>query len=166
MPGEVPGLPYAKLLEDYEGLRRFILEKLAPVSAKEAVAVPPGHRNHLHWHLGHMLYVQGSALHARAGDPAPVPRSFRPYFGFGTGPGSYDSLVPDWDDLLDLARAMSTGLAALHVPRAGKPLLKPIRLMHISAGTVGEAIPFLLVHEGDHLSRIKQMTARLAGPPR
>lgn len=157
-----PALPYAKLLTDLEGLRGFILAKLEPVSARDALRVLPGARNHLHWHLGHMLYVQGSALHARAGDEAPVPKSFRPYFSFGTSPADYDSLVPDWDELLARAKSMSRGLVDLHAPRAAMPLLKPIRLMGISAATVGEAIPFLLVHEGDHLSRIKQMTSAIA----
>lgn len=156
------GLPFSKLLADLEGARRFLLEKVAPVSEREARVIPPGFQNHLHWHLGHLLYVQSSALHVRAGDPPPVPKSFREYFGNGTSPAGYDSLVPDWDELLGRAREMSRGLPDRHGPRAGKPLQRPLKLMNISAGTVGEAIPFLLVHEGDHLSRVKQILAHLS----
>jgi hypothetical protein len=157
--------PVAKLLQDLEGVRRFTLDRLEPVTASQAMAVMPGCRNHLHWHLGHLLYVMGSALYVRAGEPAPVPKSYRDYFGNGTEPEGYDSLVPDWDELLARAREMSRDLVAKHAHRAGQPLVKPLRLMNIPARTVAEAIPFLLVHEGDHLSRIKQITAWLAKSP-
>jgi hypothetical protein len=154
--------PVAKLLQDLEGVRRFTLDRLDPVPASQAMTVIPGFRNHLHWHLGHLLYVMGSALYVRAGDPAPVPKSYRDYFGNGTAPEGYDSLVPDWDELLARAREMSCDLVGKHAHRARQPLLKPLKLMNIPARTVGEAVPFLLVHEGDHLSRIKQITAFLA----
>lgn len=156
-----PALPCAKLLSDLEGVRRFLLDKLVPVPEREALAIPPGGRNHLHWHLGHLLYVQSSALYVRAGDPSPIPKSFRGYFGYGTSPAAYDSLVPDWDELLGRAREFSRDLPGRHAPRAGKPLRKPIELMNITARTVGEAVPFLLVHEGDHLSRVKLILSSL-----
>lgn len=156
-----PGLAYAKLLTDLEGVRRFLLDMLAEVPERDARRILPGFRNHLHWHLGHLLYVQGSVLFARAGDPAPVPKSFRAYFGYGTSPAGYDSLAPDWDELLGRARAMSRDLPGSQGPRVGTPLRRPFKLMNISVATVGEAIPFLLVHEGDHLSRVKSILAGL-----
>ena len=161
MSTETVSVSCAKLLTDLEGVRRFLLEKLAPVSAKQAQVIAPGFRNHLHWHLGHLLYVQSSALYVRAGDPSPIPKSYREYFGFGTAPATYDSLVPDWDDLMGMAKEMSGDLAGKHGPRAGKPLKKPIKLMNIAAGTVGESVSFLLVHEGDHFSRIKHILSIL-----
>lgn len=150
-----------KLLTDLEGVRRFLLEKLAPISSKQALIIPPGFKNHLHWHLGHLLYVQSSALYVRAGDPTPIPKSYRDYFGFGTAPAVYDSLVPDWDELMAVAAEFSRDLVGKHGHRTGKPLIKPLKLMNIAAGTVGEAVPFLLVHEGDHLCRVKQFLAIL-----
>lgn len=164
-PARDEGLAHSKLLTDLEGVRRFLLERLAPVSEREASIIPPGFRNHLHWHLGHLLYVQSSALYVRAGDPPPVPKSFREYFGNGTTPAGYDSLVPDWDELLGRAREMSRDLVGKHAHRAARPLKKPLKLMYIAAGTVAEALPFLLVHEGDHLGRIKQITAFLGRTP-
>lgn len=157
------GLPYAKLLADLEGARRFLLEKIADVSEADAGVIPPGFKNHLHWHLGHLLYVQSSALYIRAGDPSPIPKAYRDYFGNGTTPAGYDSLVPDWDEILARARDLSTGLVAKHESRCMRPLKRPLKLMHIPAATVGEAVPFLLVHEGDHLCRVKQILAHLAG---
>jgi hypothetical protein len=159
------GIPCAKLLADLEGVRRFLLEKVSDVSERDARVIPPGFRNHLHWHLGHLLYVQSSALYVRAGDPPPVPKAYREYFGNGTTPAGYDSLVPDWDEVLGRARDLSRGLVAKHGGRCAKPLKRPLGLMNIPAATVGEAIPFLLVHEGDHLCRVKQILAFLAGKP-
>lgn len=159
------GLPYAKLLADLEGVRGFLLGRVADVPPADARVIPPGSRNHLHWHLGHLLYVQSSALYVRAGDPSPLPKSYRDYFGNGTTPARYDSLVPDWDEILARARDLSAGLVAKHESRCGKPLKRPLQLMNIPAATVGEAVPFLLVHEGDHLCRVKQILAFLAGTP-
>jgi len=155
------GLAYTKLLADLEGVRRFLLDKLRPVTERDARRILPGFRNHLHWHLGHLLYVQGSVLFARAGEPAPVPKSYREYFGYGTSPAGYDSLAPDWGELLGRAREMSRDLPARLGPRTGAPLRRPFELMNIAVATVGEAVPFLLVHEGDHLSRAKQILAGL-----
>jgi hypothetical protein len=158
-------LPCAKLLADLEGARRFLLERIADVSEREARVIPPGFKNHLHWHLGHLLYVQSSALYIRAGDPSPIPKAYRDYFGNGTTPAGYDSLVPDWDEIKARARDLSADLVAKHESRCPKPLKKPLKLMYIHAGTVGEAIPFLLVHEGDHLCRVKQILASLSPSP-
>ena len=158
-------LPCSKLLADLEGARRFLLGKVAEVSEKDARAIPPGFRNHLHWHLGHLLYVQSAALYIRAGDPSPIPKAYRDYFGNGTTPAGYDSLVPDWDEILGRARDFSAGLVAKHESRCHKPLKRPLKLMNIAAGTVGEAVPFLLVHEGDHLCRVKQILDFLARSP-
>jgi hypothetical protein len=158
-------LPCAKLLADLEGARRFLLERVADVSEREARVIPPGFKNNLHWHLGHLLYVQSSALYIRAGDPSSIPKAYRDYFGNGTTPATYDSLVPDWDEIRGRARGFSSDLVAKHESRCQKPLKKPLKLMHIEAGTVGEAIPFLLVHEGDHLCRVKQILARLSASP-
>lgn len=160
---EAATLPCAKLLADLEGARRFLLEKISGATETEARVIPPGFKNHLHWHLGHLLYVQSSALYIRAGDPSPIPKSYRDYFGNGTTPAGYDSLVPDWDELLKRAGEMSRDLPGKHAARAGKALRKPLKLMNIAAGTVGEAVPFLLVHEGDHLCRVKQILAYLSG---
>jgi uncharacterized damage-inducible protein DinB len=157
-----PTLPCAKLLTDFEGVRRFLLDKVKDVPAREAMALPAGSKVNLQWHIGHLLYVQSSVLLIRAGDPSPIPKAYRSYFGNGTTAAGFDSLVPDWDELLGRAEAFSAGLVEAHASRASKPLKKPFQLMNIEVNTVGEAIPFLIAHEGDHLGQVKRLLSLLA----
>jgi hypothetical protein len=154
-------LPCAKLLSDFEGLRRFLLDKIKDVPERAALKVPAGSKVNLHWHLGHILYVQSSVLLVRAGDPTPIPKAWREYFGNGTTSASCDSLAPAWDELLRRAEDFSRDLPGRHLARAGKALKKPFKLMNIPVNTVGEAIPFLMVHEGDHLAQVKRLLSQL-----
>ena len=152
-------LPFAKLLTDWEGVRRMALGLLEPVETTAALRIPPGGKNHLHWHLGHLLTSQDYVLQTRAGLPSGLPRGMWAYFRIGSSPDAYDSLAPDWDDLLALARHQSRDFPGRYLNRVGQTLVKPLRLMNISMTTVGEAIPFLLAHEAEHLSRIKSLAA-------
>lgn len=154
-----PSLSCAKLLADFEGLRRFLLDRVKDVSEREALRVPSGSKVNLHWHIGHLLYVQSSVLLIRAGDPSPIPKAYRDYFGNGTTSATCDSLAPDWDEVMRLAESFSKDLPGRHLARAGKVLKRPFKLMNIEVRTVGEAVPFLLAHEGDHLAQVKRLLA-------
>ncbi len=152
-----------KIIADYESLRAFILKLLAPVEAKHALVVPAGHSNHLHWHIGHMLFAQAGALYLWSGAPAPYGKGWMAYFGQGTGPKSYDSLVPDWDELLAVMRKHSVGLAETVGPRLSAPLGRPQNFMNIPMATVGETFPFLMAHEGEHIAHIKSLRKKILG---
>lgn len=152
---------YATLLRDFSDLRAFLLKFLMAMETEEANRVPEGFRNNLHWQLGHLLYTQGTTLFEWAGLPAPLPRGFKEYFGLGTGPGDRDALAPDWDELLSLARKHLRILPDQVAGRLDQPLVRPMRLMNISMATVGETLPFLLAHEGEHLAHIKRLRKAL-----
>jgi hypothetical protein len=151
---------FTRRLSHYEGVRRHLLELLADLPAEKALHIPPGETNHIHWHLGHLLHIQCSFLFTRCGLPSPLPRGFRDYFARGTSPETHDSLTPDWDELRMLARRHSVDLPARHGEKSELPLTRPFALMHVRAATVGEALSLLLVHEGEHLSRIRGLIAK------
>lgn len=155
-------LPFSVLLRDFADLRAFALRFVANLGAEQAMAVPAGFRNSLHWHVGHLLYTQSTALFEWCGLPSPLHRDFPEYFGRGTDPGAYDSLVPDWDELLETAQRQSRALPEA-AGRLDAPLLKPIKLMNISMATVGGTLPFLLAHEGEHIAHIKRLRAAVLG---
>jgi uncharacterized damage-inducible protein DinB len=152
-------LAFTRLLADYEGIRLQLLDSLAGLSEEKARRIPPGGKNHVHWHVGHLLHMQCSFLYTRCGLVSPLPRGFRDYFGRGTSAESHDSLTPDWDELLKLARRHSTDLAAKHGEKFSLPLGRPFALMNVRAVTVGEAMTLLLVHEGEHRARIHNLLA-------
>ena len=154
-------LPFATLLRDFTDLRAFNLKFLANLNEDEALQVPAPFRNSLHWQLGHLLFTQGITLYDWCGVASPIPKGFQDYFGLGTSPEDYDSLVPDWDELLALAalqvRALPRDVAGRLQEPLRHPLRKPYKLMNITMTTAGETLPFLLAHEGEHLAHIKRL---------
>ena len=92
-----------------------------------------------------------------AGCLRPSPARFEEYFGRGTSPKGYDSLMPDWDSLLALGVKHLRSLPGEVSGRLHQPLDKTYKLMNISMATVGETLPFLLAHEGEHIAHIKRL---------
>ena len=158
------GLPYATLLKDFGDLRAFSLKFLEGLDEEEALTRPGDFPNHLHWQLGHLLYTQGETLFAWCGLPHPFP-GFGAYFGLGSRPEDYDSLVPDWDTLLRLARRHLASLPEAVSGRLDRPLAKPRKLMNLPMRTAGETLPFLIAHEGEHIAHIKRLR-KAVRPPR
>jgi hypothetical protein len=161
MADQPDSLPFATLLRDFSDLRAFTLKFLANITEEESLSVPPGFKNSLHWQLGHLLFTQGITLYDWCGVSSPIPKDFQGYFGLGTSPEDYDSLVPDWDRLLALAAIQLRALPKDVAGRLQKPLRKPYKLMNIAMTTAGETLPFLLAHEGEHLAHIKRLRKAL-----
>jgi hypothetical protein len=156
------GLDYAVLLKDFSDLRSFSLKFLEGLSEEVALTRPEGFPNHLHWQLGHLLYTQGETLFTWCGLPTPFP-GFGDYFGLGTRPEDYDSLVPDWDGLLVRAKKHRASLPAAVADRLDRPLVKPAKLMNVAMATAGETLPFLIAHEGEHIGHLKRLRKAALG---
>lgn len=149
--------PFEKLVSEFESLRAFTLKLIANVDAKAAERVPAGFRNSLQWQLGHLLFAQSGCLFLWSGHPAPYGRGFGEYFGIGTSPANFDSLVPGWDELMALAKRHSRGILEVAGGRVSEPLSKPYRFMNITMSTTGDTVPFMLAHEGEHIAHIKRL---------
>ena len=160
MPADA--IPFQTLLKDFSDLRGFALMFLQGMDEEEALTLPEGFRNHLHWQLGHLLYTQGTTLWEWCGRPSPF-RGFGPYFGLGTSPEGYDSLAPDWDTLLKLARRHLSSLPGEVAGRLHEPLLKTYKLMNLTMKTAGDTLPFLIAHEGEHIAHIKRLRKAVRG---
>jgi hypothetical protein len=150
-------LPYSVLLRECSEVRAFTLKFLESIDAEEAMRIPPGFANHLHWQLGHLLFAQGAALFLWSGRPLPYGRGFKDYFGRGSNPADYDSLVPDWDELKNLVKRQHREMPSQVAGRLDDRLVKPIQLMDITMNTTGETLPFLMAHEGEHIAHIKRL---------
>jgi hypothetical protein len=150
-------LPYAVLIREFSEVRAFTLKFLESIDAEEAMRIPPGFSNNLHWQLGHLLFAQGAALFLWSGKPLPYGRGFKDYFGRGSNPADYDSLVPDWDELKSLAKRQHREMPSQVAGQLEERLVKPIRLMDITMNTTGETLPFLMAHEGEHIAHIKRL---------
>jgi hypothetical protein len=149
--------PFAKLIGDFEALRGFTLRLVTNINENQARFLPVGSKNNLHWQLGHLLYVQSLCLFTWSGRPALFGHGFADYFGIGTDASHADSLAPDWDELMALAKRHSRGMLETVGPRLAEPLVKPYRLMNLKMSTTGDTVPFMLAHEGEHIGHIKRL---------
>ncbi len=150
-------LPCAKLAKDLENLWAMTFSLISKMDAEGASHMPAGSRNHLHWHIGHLIYSQVFCLHVRSGEPSPFRSGYEDYFGLGSSPANYDSLVPDWDEVLAMAKKHSSGVYARIESKLHKPLTKPLKFMNITMTTPAEVLPFLIAHIGEHIGHVKRL---------
>ncbi len=150
-----------KIITDFEDLRAYTLSLIKSISDEQAAIIPIGSSNNLQWHLGHLLLSQTACLYLWAGIPGPGGigngKNFAGYFGQGTSPEKWDSLVPDWDALLKIMPEYSTGLAEKIEGHWNKAYPKTFQFMNIKMNSVAESLPFLMAHEGDHIGQIKRL---------
>jgi DinB superfamily len=149
-----------KIISDFERLRAFTLKLISKVDSKAAERIPEGFHNNLHWQLGHLLYVQDQCFFLWSGHASCLGKGsayFGEYFGIGTSPKSFDSLVPDWDELLALAKRHSQGLQGVIGSRLAEPLRKPYQFMNMKMLFTSDTLPFMLAHEGEHIGHIKRL---------
>lgn len=133
-----------------EGIRKEVLDRISDLSEEEALRVPPGHRNCVHWHIGHILHVQLAHWYVRRGEALPVDPGFRKYFAEGRSPADYDAGTPAFARLLDLYREYSFDLIRKFGDILQAPLTRPFDFVHNHFATVEDDLYLLIYHEGEH----------------
>lgn len=133
-----------------EGIRKNVLARVAGLTEEEALRVPEGHRNCVHWHIGHMLHVQLAHWYVRRGEALPVDVGFRKYFADGRSPADYDADTPAFARLLEIYREYSFGLAGKFGAFLEAPMTKPFDYVNTRFETVADDLYLLIYHEGEH----------------
>ena len=133
-----------------EGIRKDMLGRVSALSEEEALRVPEGHRNCVHWHIGHMLHVQLAHWYPRRGEALPVDPGFRKYFADGRSPRDYDAETPSFARLLEIYREYSFDLIRKYGGFLEAPLIKPFDYVNSHFATVADDLFLLLYHEGEH----------------
>jgi hypothetical protein len=133
-----------------EGIRKDVLDRISGLSEAEALRVPEGHRNCVHWHIGHMLHVQLAHWYVRRGEPLPVDVGFRKYFADGRSPADYDEGIPTFAQLLGIYQEYSSELIRKFGSFLEAPLTKPFDYVHNHFATVDDDLFLLIFHEGEH----------------
>ncbi|MCM3629432.1 DinB family protein [Paenibacillus glycanilyticus] len=72
--------------------------------------IPHGFKNHIHWHLGHVIAVTQFHVYGLSGEAPIFPEIYDTLFAYGTKPGDWEEAPPQWDVLIaqleDLRRAI------------------------------------------------------------
>jgi len=134
-----------------EATRERVLRCLEDVSEEEARRVVHG-LSPLVWQVGHVTYADGVLLR-RAGRTSPVPESYGPLFGTGTGG---EAGYPPLDEVRGTFEAVHGGLLALLDAAA---LDQPVDGRHYR--NVGEMLAFSAYHRGYHIGKMTTLRALL-----
>ncbi len=133
-----------------EGIRKSMLERVSGLTEAEALTIPEGHRNNVHWHIGHMLHVQLAHWYVRRGVPLPVDPGFRKYFADGRSPADYDAGAPSFAMLMGIYREYSFDLVRKFGDILEAPLAKPFDYVNTHFATVADDLFLMIYHEGEH----------------
>ncbi len=150
-----------RLLSQIEGVRHDVLAKIRDLTEEEAMRIPEGHRNSIHWNVGHMLHVQLSHWFVRRDLPIPVDIPLRNYFADGKSPLNYDSATPIYATLLGLYEQYSIDLAGKFGDFMEAPLTKPFDYLNSHYATIADDLHLLLFHEGEHYPMFRRLLKSL-----
>lgn len=145
--------PTARILAMLEGIRRHRLKQFAALSESEAFHMPPGFRNNIHWHVGHLLHVQLAHWYVRRGLPLPEqaqPIDFKRYFRDGKSPADYDDDTPTFADLLALFRDYSEDLMGKYGDFLEAPMTQGFDYLGMEFKSLADDLYLLVYHEGEH----------------
>jgi hypothetical protein len=157
MPDSMPIQPVDVL----QGVRKDVLRRIEGLTEAEAMAVPPGFRNSIHWNIGHLLHVQLAHWYVRRGKELPVDAGFRKYFREGKSPADYDGDAPTFRLLVDLYREYGSGLEEKFGGLLDEPLSQPFEYLNTRYATVRDDLQLLVFHEGEHFPMINRLLKAL-----
>lgn len=152
-----------KSIRFLEGIRKDVLSRIGGLSESQAMAVPEGCRNSVHWNVGHVLHVQLAHWYVRRGQPLPVDLGWKAYFREGKSPADYDAGTPSFSALLDVYGRYSFDLARTFGPMLEEPLTVPFGYLGARFESVDDDLRLLLFHEGEHYVIVKRILKALAG---
>lgn len=127
--------------------------------------IPPGFRNNIRWHLGHIPVINELILHAICGLPATLPPGYAELFGHGLSPSDWGGKeVPSVDEILGEIRKQAAAIEAQTSGRLGEPLPSPLRIgKYGEFRNLAEVLNFLFYHEGVHVGVIKGLLYAVRG---
>ena len=136
--------------------RRFLLNDIAGLSARQLNEIPAGLPNNIIWNLGHILAASQAVCYGRAGQPVKIDGQYFLPFLTNTKPQGF---------IGEKAAAMIGGLliSTMHTLQSDYghghfdryTASENIRGIYgIELRTIDDAIDFLLYHDGYHAAKI------------
>lgn len=146
----LPSSGTIKIISVLQNIRSAILIKIENLSEEQALCIPEGFRNNIHWHIGHILHVQLAHWYVRRGESLPIDLGFRRYFGDGKSPLDYDENTPSFAKLLEVYREYSFDLIEKFGPILEQTMTQPFDYLNGHFATVSDDLYLLVFHEGEH----------------
>ncbi|HZG77758.1 MAG TPA: DinB family protein [Paenibacillus sp.] len=150
------------VFEQLAFVRGQTVKALQDVPEDVASAIPPGFRNSVLWHAGHIYLVQERFAFSLQGKEADIPASFLAAFAPGTSPASWTERPATLADLTERLRLQADRVAEAWAGRLHEGAPAPYTTSTGMTLTSTEAfLNFTLYHEGMHFQAIKMYKALL-----
>lgn len=126
-------------------------------TAENVDVVPPGFRNNIRWHLGHIPVINELILSGMCGVSATLPAEYAEFFGNGTSPDGWGNReVPSIEAILGELATQAAAIESQLSGRLGELLPQPLRIgKYGEFRNIAEVLNFLFYHEGVHVGLIK-----------
>ncbi|SFJ14341.1 DinB superfamily protein [Paenibacillus sp. UNC496MF] len=119
--------------------------------------IPNGFKNHLHWHVGHVLTVTEFHVFTLSNQPAFLPERYQALFAYGTKPADWQEEPPAWNDLVSQLSAQAVLIRETFKDRLDEPVPENF----LKAQTIGELIVSTELHLLDHAGFVNAMLKAL-----
>lgn len=143
----------------FERNRTRLLKLAESCPADKRTVIPAGFRNHVLWHLGHILTLTDSMVYGISGKSPKLPETYKGFFGNGTKPEDWTGAEPSWETVVE---KLEEQLGQIRGDFAGK-LSEPVNESFTKAETADELLMFTMNHETNHFGNVNAMIKILLG---
>ena len=144
-------------------IRQFILRLTDGLSPAQLRTIPDGERNHILWHLGHLVVTQQLLTYGLAGLPLLAPEALVAQCRKGTAPADWDDEGPDPDEVKRLLVALPQQFDADRASGAFTDFREYPTSTGVVLRSLDDAVQFNLFHEGLHASAIARQRRAVLG---
>lgn len=146
--------------------RKNILNITAPLSTSQLQFVPQGSRNHILWHLGHIVSIQQQLMYRSTGHSSYVDDLFIGMFKKGSAPAEWNT-IPDIKmvraKIEETSQKLKQDFNSGYFKSAHLKM-KYVMPYGITIAHLEQTIPFILTHEAVHYGIISQYIKGLLAP--
>jgi uncharacterized damage-inducible protein DinB len=144
-------------------VRSNTLRTLDSITEESADQMPPGFRNTIRWHLGHIYLTQEWLVFYHGNERASIPETFPALFAPGTNPAEWKTEPPTLKSLRSLLSEQPSRISKTFAGRLDEIAKKPFKTGdQLELTTVGGILAFTLQHEGLHYGFMNALTRAIA----
>jgi hypothetical protein len=135
---------------------RHSLKTIFSQEKERAQVMPPGWKNNMYWHLGHLVAVPELITHGMLGEEMRVPAEYRELFGARTMPADWGERdLPDYDELLEDLSGHVEGFFDEFTGRLDDKFPESRTIgIGVEFRNIADTVTFSSVHDGIHLGMV------------
>lgn len=141
-----------KRIEKIKKFRQFLFTQIAGLTAEQLNKIPEGYNNNIIWNLAHLICAEQSICYVRAGQSITVNDKYFSPYRTNTRPNAFI----DEQEIERIKKLLISSIDELQTGFDKKifdnysPSENISRVYGVELNNVGDALEFLLYHEGFH----------------